>query len=347
MNNEAEERGGLRIEPKDLRCQERQPLQDVLPLDTPFVVYIEPTNACNFRCQFCPTGDPDLLRQVGRPIATMKFDQFRKLVDDLKAFPRKLKLLSLYKDGEPLIHRHFPEMVRYAKDAGISERIWTKTNGSLLNPELNARIADAGLDLISISVEGVSRESYKRIADVDLDYDGFRRNLEDLFRRRGRMDIYVKIADSGLSPEEIERFYADFGPLSTHIGVEKLMGWSNSGLKDFTLGTHPETYDGLPLVPKDICAYPFYVLAVNANGAVSVCGNDWSHNTNVGNAFTSSLHEIWNGPALRAFQFAMLEGRRCENAACANCYYLMIVPDNLDDFRGLLLDRFRRIAPRP
>lgn len=189
MASETNSTGGLRIEPKDLRCQERQDLEKILPLDTPFVVYIEPTNVCNFRCQFCPTGDPDLLRRVGRPIATMKLDLFKKIVDDLKAFPQKLKLLSLYKDGEPLVHKLFPDMVRYARDAGVAERIWTKTNGSLLNPELNARIADAGLDLISISVEGVSREAYKRIADVDIDYDAFRRNLEDLYRQRGRMDV--------------------------------------------------------------------------------------------------------------------------------------------------------------
>lgn len=342
-----DEPGGRRIEAKDLRCQERQPLQEILPLDTPFVVYIEPTNACNFRCQFCPTGDPDLLRQVGRPVATMKLDRFQKVVDDLREFPRKLKLLSLYKDGEPLVHRQFPEMVRYARDAGVAERIWTKTNGSLLNPELNDRILDSGLDLICISVEGVSREAYKRIADVDIDYDGFRRNLEDLFRRRGRMDVYVKIADSGLTPEEVEKFYADFGPISTHIAVENLMGWSYSGLKDFTLGTKPETYDGLPLVPKDICAYPFYVLAVNANGAVSVCGNDWSHHTSVGNAFDAPLRQIWNGPALHAFRMMMLEGRRCENRACADCYYLMIVPDDLDPYRDRLLERFRQVEPGP
>jgi radical SAM protein with 4Fe4S-binding SPASM domain len=133
--------------------------------------------------------------------------------------------------------------------------------------------------------------------------------------------------------------------MSTHIAVEKLMGWSYSGLKDFTLGTNPDTYDGLPLVPKDICAYPFYVLAVNANGAVSVCGNDWSHHTSVGNAFQTPLVDIWKSPSLRAFQLMMLEGRRCENKACADCYYLQIVPDNLDPFRGLLLQRWQALDP--
>lgn len=335
--------GALRIEAKDLRCKERQPLQDLIPLSTPFVIYIEPTNACNFRCKFCPTSDPELLEQVGRPLATMPLDKFKQIVDGIKGFPEKLKLLSLYKDGEPLVHKHFPAMVRYAKDAGISEKIWTKTNGAMLNPEFNARLVDIGLDLISISVEAVSSEGYRRIAGVDIDYDQFRKNLEDLYQRRGSMEVYVKIADSGLSQEEIDRFYADFGPLGNFIAVEKLMGWSYSGVKDFTLGTNPDTYDGLPLVQKNICAYPFYVLAVNANGSVSVCGNDWSHSTNVGNAFQQTLPEIWRGKDMALFQKMMIEGRRCDNRACADCYYLQIVPDNLDPYQAQLTERLAPI----
>ena len=81
----------------------------------------------------------------------MSLDLFKKIVDDLREFDAKLKLLSLYKDGEPLLNKHFPEMVRYARDAGIADRIWTKTNGSMLTPELNERIVDAGLDMICIS----------------------------------------------------------------------------------------------------------------------------------------------------------------------------------------------------
>lgn len=270
----------------------------------------------------------------------MSLGAFQKLIDDLGKFPAKLKLLSLYKDGEPLVNNQFPAMVAYAQQAGVAERIWTKTNGSLLNPELNSRLIGSGLDMICISVEGVSREAYQKVAGVALDYDKFLANLEDLFSHRGSMDVYVKIADSGLSQTEIDRFYSDFGPISTHIAVEKLMGWSNSGLKDFTLGTHPDTYDGLPLVPKIVCAYPFYVMAVNANGSVSVCGNDWSYATSVGDVFQHSLKSIWQGSRLRAFQRMMLEGRRCENAACSDCYYLKIVPDNLDAFRDQLLEQY-------
>lgn len=329
---------GKRIEAKDLRTKERQPLQDVIPLSTPFVVYIEPTNLCNFRCKFCPTSDKELLQKVGRPNKSMSMELFHKIVDNLKGFDKKLKLASLYKDGEPLVHKQFPEMVRYLKDANVAERIWTKTNGALLNPSLNQRLADAGLDMISISIEQVSSEGYLRVADVKIDYEKFRENIQDLYNRRGACEIYIKIADTNLLPTEIEKFYADFQLMSDYIGIEKLMGWSYSSVKDFTLGTNPDTYDGLPLTSKDVCVYPFYVLAINSNGSVSLCGNDWSHNTVVGNVNDESLLNIWNGDRLFEFRKMMLEARRRENLACGDCYYLQIVPDNIDEYRHAILE---------
>jgi radical SAM protein with 4Fe4S-binding SPASM domain len=326
------------VEAKDLREQKRLPLQDIIPLSTPFVMYIEPTNLCNFRCKFCPTADKGLLKQVGRPNATMKMDLFKKIVDEMKHFDKKLKLVSLYKDGEPLIHKKLPEMVKYLKDADVTERIWTKTNGALLKPELNQRLIDAGLDMINISVEQVSAEGYMNIAEVKIDYDEFRSNIQDLYNRRGNCKIYIKIADASLTPQEVEKFYADFEGMSDYIGVEKLMGWSYSSVKDFTLGTHPDTYDGLPLVAKEICAYPFYVMAVNCTGTVSLCGNDWSHNTVIGDTNTQTLQEIWTSDKLFEFRKMMLELRRRENRACGDCYYLQIVPDNLDAHRLTILD---------
>lgn len=328
-----------RIEAKELRCKHRQALQEVIPLPAPYVVYIEPSNLCNFKCKFCPTGDKALLKQVGRPAGSMSLELYKKIINDLKEFDVKLRLLSLYKDGEPLVNRHFADMVQYAKEASVADRIWTKTNGALLCPELNEQIVSAGIDMICISVEGVTRDAYRSIADVDIDYEAFRDNLRDLYERRRNCEIYIKIADSGLSSEEIEKFYRDFEPFATKIAVEKLMGWSYSNVKDFTLGTNPTTYDGLPLIPKEVCAYPFYVLVVNFNGTVSLCGNDWSHNTVVGDASRKSLKSIWEGDALFEFRKMMLEGRRKENKACGDCYYLQIVPDNIDAYSAEILEK--------
>jgi radical SAM protein with 4Fe4S-binding SPASM domain len=346
MMRPKKETAGRRIQAKELRCQKRQPLQDVLPLPAPFVIYIDPTNKCNFRCMFCPTGDKELLRKVGRSECRMSLQLFKKIVDDLKAFPCKLKLANVYKDGEPLLNPHFPEMIRYLKDANVVDKIWTKTNGALLKPDLNRKLVAAGLDLVCISVEAVDAAGYLEIANAHIDYEKFRENVKDLYDHRGACEIYIKIADSNLSAAAKEKFFGDFQDRATHIGIEKLMGWSFSSAKDFTLGTHPDTYDGLPFVDKDVCAYPFYVFAVNSDGSVSLCGNDWSQSTAVGNVTTQSLKEIWDGDALFEFRRMLLEGRRRENRACGDCFYLRIVPDNIDAYRSEILAKLKNARRR-
>lgn len=330
-----------RIQAKELRVEKREDLRDVVPLSAPYVVYIDPTNLCNFRCAFCPTADNDLLKQVGRPKVSMSFDLFKKVIDEIGLFGRKLRLLSLYKDGEPTLHKNFPEMVRYAREANIAERIWTKTNGSFLNPELNAKLVDAGLDHICISIEHVSEEGYKKVADVKVDYEKLRANILDLYNRRGNMSIYIKVADTALTPEEKDKFYRDFQDRADFISIEKLNGWSYSTLKDFTLGTNPDTYDGGTLVDKLACAYPLYVMAVNSDGSVSVCGEDWAYKTSVGNVKDQTMQEIWNGEAMYRIREQHLSGRRAENPACATCYYVKIVPDNIDPYREELLAKLR------
>lgn len=330
---------GKKIQAKEYRCPNRKQLQDIIPLPAPFVVYIEPANVCNFRCSFCPTGDFELLKKVHRPSGIMSMELFRKIVDDLSEFGEKLSLVNMYKDGEPLLNKHFPEMVRYLKDAGISDRIWTKTNGALLNPRLNRELIDAGITWIGISVEAASKEGYKKIASADIDYDKFIGNIKDLYEHRGNCEIYIKTVDYGQPHSEIEKFYADFQDICSSCAVEKLMGWSYSDIKDFTLGTHPDTYDGLPFTEKDVCSYPFYVMSINFNGSVSLCGNDWSHNTVVGNVKDESLKGIWKGEKLFEFRKMLLEGRRKENLACGKCYYLKIVPDNIDAYKEQILKK--------
>lgn len=32
---------------------DRQPLQNLAPLATPFVIYFDPSSVCNFKCNFC------------------------------------------------------------------------------------------------------------------------------------------------------------------------------------------------------------------------------------------------------------------------------------------------------
>ena len=94
----------------------RTKLDKVIPLSTPFIINVDPSDKCNFQCKFCPTGDRVLMRNTpGRNFGTMSLDLFKKIVDDICDFEQPIKVLRLYKDGEPLLNKNFGEMIRYAK----------------------------------------------------------------------------------------------------------------------------------------------------------------------------------------------------------------------------------------
>lgn len=318
----------------------RQRLEEIIPLSTPMLVFIEPTNMCNFKCKFCPTGDEKLLNKVNRQCGVMKLDTLKKIVDGFKEFPEKIKKLHFYLNGEPLINKEICEMISYAKNKEISEEIWLKTNGSLLNKELSEQLIDSGLDLIGISIEGVSNERYKQICGVNIDYNKILEDIRYLYNHKGKCKIYVKIVDYGLTTYEKEKFFNDFSEISTEIQIENLMGWSMSSEKDFTLGMSSEkTPENEELVNKDICPYPFYTMALNFNGDVSLCCVDWSLNTVVGNINEQSLMEIWNGERLYDFRKMHLEKKRFNNSACGDCYSIKCNPDNIDEYAEKILKK--------
>ena len=62
----------------------RTALETVIPLSSPFVLFVDPSDACNFKCRFCPTSDRDLMKSVQRPWRQMPLEVFKKIVDDMK-----------------------------------------------------------------------------------------------------------------------------------------------------------------------------------------------------------------------------------------------------------------------
>ena len=95
----------------------RTQLETVLPLQTPFSLYVDPSSACNFGCSFCPTGHPDL---VGSAYTrrTLKFSLYKQLIDSLADFSQPLKVLRLNKIGEPTLNKRLVDMISYAKQSG-------------------------------------------------------------------------------------------------------------------------------------------------------------------------------------------------------------------------------------
>ena len=67
----------------------------------------------------------------------MKFDLYKKCIDELALFGDQLKVLRFVGMGEPLLHKNIAEMVAYAVSRNVALRVELLTNGSLLTRQMS------------------------------------------------------------------------------------------------------------------------------------------------------------------------------------------------------------------
>ncbi|MDD5416927.1 MAG: radical SAM protein [Candidatus Aenigmarchaeota archaeon] len=123
------------------------------PLGYPHTLMIEPTNYCNLKCPLCPTG----AGRLGRPVQTVDFEEYKKIIDEMGKYIVHLRLFGW---GEPLLHKDLFKMVSYAKRKGMFVNF--HTNAFFLTKENTKAMVDSGLDDLNISLDGASQETYSK-----------------------------------------------------------------------------------------------------------------------------------------------------------------------------------------
>jgi len=116
---------------------------------------------CNFRCPYCMpedqyANDHTFLRARER-LSFEEIERLARIFVDLGV--RKLRLTG----GEPLLRRDLPQLVaRLSRIDGVQDLALT-TNGALL-PRHAQALRDAGLHRITISLDSLEGDTYRRMA---------------------------------------------------------------------------------------------------------------------------------------------------------------------------------------
>lgn len=128
---------------------------------------ISVTDRCNFRCVYC------MPREVfGRDFQFMERDELLSF-DEIERVARAAVLLGVRKirltGGEPLLRRGLEDLV--ARLAAIrtpdGEALdLALTSNGLALPLLASRLAEAGLNRVTVSLDSLDDERFRRIADV-------------------------------------------------------------------------------------------------------------------------------------------------------------------------------------
>lgn len=117
-------------------------------------VYIEPTTRCNLNCRTC-------IRNVwDEPLRDMAWNTFERIVEDLRSC-RPVPAVTFGGFGEPLLHPDILQMIETFKLLGSD--VTLITNGTLLDKERIHRLHNIGLDMLWVSLDGATPESYTEI----------------------------------------------------------------------------------------------------------------------------------------------------------------------------------------
>jgi radical SAM protein with 4Fe4S-binding SPASM domain len=322
----------------------RSKLADVLPLRTPFVIHIDVSSACNFKCKFCfHSLEKETLDELGFSPSIMNLELFKLTVDKIMAFPSRLSRLCLIRHGEALLNKALPDMIRYAKASGVAKKINISTNGTLLTPEINRKLIDSGLDEMLVSVEALTNEKYKEICGADIDFDRIVSNIEHYYRNKKDFTLYVKIVDCALNNGDEEKFHDIFDNICDKASIEYITPCF-SGVDYSTI---KENYDtnimGDGFVDVSVCPQPFFQMHIFPNGNISVCNADYNEKLVFGNVQHDSLVDVWNGNELNSFRVMQLKGERKNHSYCHFCAGNVCYTsdsDILDDNADKLLEKF-------
>ena len=114
-------------------------------------VYVEPTNRCNLECRSC------IRNTWEEPLGQMTEATFVRIVKSLRVLaPRPTVFFGGF--GEPLAHPRIAEMVAQVKALGAPVELIT--NGTLLTENLSRQLIEARLDVLWVSLDGATPESY-------------------------------------------------------------------------------------------------------------------------------------------------------------------------------------------
>jgi hypothetical protein len=135
----------------------------------PSRLYIECTAACNISCaEACCAPETGITRT--RQAGMLDFDLFRRVVDE--AGPSLVRI-DFFNYGEAFLHKRAIEMCEYIKTHFPQVYLYTSTNGLAFTEEQARRLARAGIDEVTFSIDGATADSYVK------------------YRQRGRFDLAV------------------------------------------------------------------------------------------------------------------------------------------------------------
>jgi radical SAM protein with 4Fe4S-binding SPASM domain len=266
----------------------------------PLHLDIEVTSRCNLRCTFCDKLPVLSKGQMG----DLDFNLYKKLLDE--GAEGRLWGLKLSYRGEPLLHPRLVEMVAYAKARSVLD-LYFNTNGMLLTEKMAHRLMDAGLDRLSVSVEGTDPVAFER-ERRGAKFHRILRNLDRLLAlrsRRGYTHPLVRV--------QTVKF--------PHLDLEDYRRFWLNHADEVAAVDYKDSHQRLAgLVCRDwACPQLWQRMTIEWNGAIMPCNNDDFRHLCVGNVKERTVAACWHDPLVQKARNLHQTGWSHLLEACNGC----------------------------
>ena len=211
-------------------------------------VNLDPVLACNLRCKMCYFTDEEYVKKLKGQFNEEEIDRVAKTI-----FNRALKL-QVGCGTEPTLYKKLPELIALGKKYNVPY-ISLTTNANLLTEEKIEALLKAGLNEFTISLHGVTKESYENFMGK-ADYEKFHAAFNAFKKLKQFYNFKVRINYTFNKDNfhELEEFFNHFDGKSFDIlQIRPIQKIGNTAYNDFDISSLEEDYTRIIKVITDNC----------------------------------------------------------------------------------------------
>lgn len=282
----------------------------------PSQIIIDSTEYCNLECVHCP--HPSFKKSEHYAGRYLEMSLLEKLVLEVAEYGRDhTKYIRFTSNGEPLIHKKWAEMLKFAVDYS-GTTVTLTTNGVLLDDKRIAELLNTGVNLVDISIDAYKNETYQQIRRKG-NLEVTKRNVNALIgaskARGGDTKVVVSYIEQPQNIEEttdFEKYWRDQG--ADYVVIRRLH--SCCGAKEELAQIRRDKFKTKARRP---CLYPWERMTLNAKGWLAFCPADWVHGSEIAPYSSTTVKETWEGEFYRKLRSAHLTNEYSKHRFCGQC----------------------------
>lgn len=224
------------------------------------------------------------------------------------------RLVVLAGHGDPLLHPAFAQACTSLRSAGVFG-LGVETTLAELSDEALAGLFDAGVDVVEVRLDAMTREAYARVHGGDRFEQALanvaRLEAERVRRQSPQPIVLCSLTRCAATLPEMEAFFDHWIRAS---GGAVLHGYSR-----FCGALPPDALLALTPPVREPCRRIARRLTLLADGRVPLCDEDARGETTIGNWQEQSLAEIWSGRPMQQARAAHAGLALQQYPLCASC----------------------------